>query len=357
MLFPYRRVRNRMKGMHSFVTYIFARVWCRAPANDYSIALFHGLPSLYYVMDELYRDDLAGVNKGAGAFFYRCINEIFLEFKQLTPPQIASYRKMFLENNDIRALCEGKKNPTRYAEIQKDSLINKIEEFFSTLYSSGFFDLAVVKQQIGANLRDHYKAFSKLNNMPCCPFCGILPMDSEFDPTKEAYDHYLPSSKYPFNSVNLRNLAPSCYKCNSQNKGAKDPLLTDSKVKSKAFYPYTPSKYPIQVSVQFKTPDKFPLELGDVNIELTCAGHEEEIDTWDRLYKIRARYASKCLVSGRSYWIQRVLDEKNNYPLVSQNALDRELQACVDFPWHDVNFLKNAFLAESLKTNLIRKQT
>jgi len=357
MLFPYQRVRNRMKGMHSFVAYIFARVWCRAPANDYSIALFHGLPSLYYVMNELYRDDLAGINKGAGAFFYRSVNEIFLEFKQLTPPEIKHYRNMFMNNNNIQELCEGKKNATRYAEMPKDLLQAKIEAFCSTLYSSGFFELAAVKQQIGANLRDHYKEFSKLNNMPCCPFCGLIPMDSEFDPTKEAYDHYLPSSKYPFNSVNLRNLAPACYKCNSQNKGAKDPLLPENGIKTKAFYPYTSSKYPIQVSVKFKTPDQVPSTLEDINIELTCAGHEEEIDTWDRLYKVRTRYAAKCLTSGRSFWLQRILDEKNNYPFISQDALDRELQGCVDFPWHDANFLKSAFLAESLKINLIRKHT
>lgn len=98
-----------------------------------------------------------------------------------------------------------------------------IEAFFSKLYSCGFFELAIVKENIGADLKEHYKEFSSLNNMPCCPFCGLLPMDSEYDPTREAYDHYLPASKYPFNSVNLRNLAPACYKCNSQNKGAKDP--------------------------------------------------------------------------------------------------------------------------------------
>ncbi|MBD8191488.1 hypothetical protein IFR35_03265 [Pseudomonas fluorescens] len=354
MLFPYQQVRHRMKGMHSFVAYIFSRVWCRAPANNYSIALFHGLPSLYHVMDELYRDDLAGKNKGAGAFFYRYINEIFLEFKQLTPNEIKSYRSMFMDNNNIQALCEGKKSPTRYSEIPKDKLFKKIEEFFSTLYSSGFFELAIVKRHIGTNLREHYKAFTKINNMPCCPFCGLIPMDLEFDPSKEAYDHYLPSSKYPFNSVNLRNLAPACYKCNSQNKGAKDPLSPQEGVRKKAFYPYNSRKYPIQVSIQFNNPAQFPSTLEDIHIELSCAGHEEEIETWDRLYQVRARYASKCLTSGRSYWLQRLLDEKNNYPLVAQDALARELQGCIDFPWHDANFLKYAFLAESLKTNLMR---
>ncbi|WP_432668659.1 HNH endonuclease [Pseudomonas umsongensis] len=354
MLFPYGRIRHRMRAMHGFISYIFSRVWCRAPNVEYSIELFDALPSLYSIMNDLYLKDLAGVDTGAGAFFYRYINEIFLEFKNLTPAQIASYRKMFMDNNDIQALCEGKKEPTRYPDAPDSVLMGKIENFFSKLYSGGFFDLAVVKKNIGTDLREHYKAFAEFNGMPCCPFCGLMPMDSEFDPSREAYDHYLPSSKYPFNSVNLKNLAPSCYKCNSQSKGAKDPLLNDAGVRTKAFYPYLSSKYPIKVSVHFKNPHQLPVVADDISITLDCAGHEEEVETWDRLYKVRTRYAAKCLSVGAKYWLQRVLEEKDNYNLASQDLLTKELDTCKDFPWHDTNFLKNAFLVESLKTSLIK---
>nr|WP_216295127.1 hypothetical protein [Delftia acidovorans]MCA1070667.1 hypothetical protein [Delftia acidovorans] len=344
MLFPYKRPRHPMRAMHGFVTYVFAKVWCRAPNEEYSVELFKGLPALYAIMDELHRADLAGTEKGAGAFFYRHVNQIFQEFKQLNPGQIRSYRKMFRDNNNIQALCEGKKEPGRYIADTQNALMKTIEAFFSKLYSCGFFELSMVKEHIGADLKEHYKAFSSLNDMPCCPFCGLLPMDSEYDPTREAYDHYLPASKYPFNSVNLRNLAPACYKCNSQNKGAKDPLQDEAGIKRKAFYPYAADSYQIQVSVHFKSVARLPKKEQDIRINLSCAGYDEEIETWDRLYKIRERYTAKCLSSsGAKYWLQRILDENKNYQQFSQDALNKELEQCESFPWHESNFLKGAF--------------
>nr|WED70077.1 hypothetical protein PJ912_12615 [Pectobacterium colocasium] len=344
MLFPYKRPRHPMRAMHGFVAYIFDRVWCCAPHKEYSLELFKGLPALYSIMEELHRADLAGIEKGAGAFFYRHVNQIFQEFKQLSPEDIRSYRQIFMANNDIQALCEGKKEPSRYIAKTKNVLMQAIEVFFSNLYSCGFFELKVVKQHVGADLQEHYKTFSALNDIPCCPFCGLMPIDSEFDPTREAYDHYLPASKYPFNSVNLRNLAPACYKCNSQNKGAKNPLQDEAGVKKKAFYPYAAASYPIKVSVYFNSVDQIPATTQEISIDLSCAGYDEEIETWNRLYKIRERYTAKCLSFGTKYWLQRVLDENENYKQISQDALNKELEQCEKYPCYESNFLKGAFL-------------
>lgn len=229
-----------------------------------------------------------------------------------------------------------------------------IEAFFSELYSCGFFSLKIVKEYIGADLKKHYSDFASLNKMPCCPFCGLLPMDSEYDPTREAYDHYLPASKYPFNSVNLRNLAPSCYKCNSQNKGSKDPLQDEAGARFKAFYPYFSDSYPIKVAMHFKSAARLPAEKDEICIDLSCAGYDEEIETWDRLYKIRKRYVAKCLSSsGAKYWLQRVLDENENYKQVSQDALSKELKQFESFPWHESNFLKSAFFNACQEIELI----
>ncbi len=354
MLFPYKRPRHPIRAMHGFITYIFDKVWCCAPNEEYSLELFKGFPNLYAVMDELHRADLAGVEKGAGAFFYRCVNEIFKEFKDLSSEELKFYRKAFRNNNHIQALCEGRKEPVRYIAGTQSPLMEAIEAFFSKLYSCGFFSLKVVKEHIGADLQKHYSDFACLNKIPCCPFCGLLPMDSEYDPTREAYDHYLPSSKYPFNSVNLRNLAPSCYKCNSQNKGAKDPLHDESGNRFKAFYPYFSDSYQIKVSMHFKSATKLPAEEDEIYIDLSCAGYEEEIATWDRLYKIRKRYVAKCLSSsGAKYWLQRVLDENENYKQVSHDALNKELKQFESFPWHENNFLKRAFFNACQEVALI----
>lgn len=354
MLFPYRPVRHGMSHMHGFVAYIFARVWCRAPHLDYSIDLFSSLPSLYSIMEQLDREDKAGVEKGAGAFFYRHVNEIFIEFKSLSAAEIKSFRKMFLVNNNIQALCEGRGTPFRYPAGATSGLQVKIKKFFSELYRSGFFNLKVVKDNIGSDLLDHYKEFTKINQIPCCPFCGLQPMDNEYDPTREAYDHYLPSSVYPFNSVNFKNLAPACHKCNSQYKLAKDPLMDDAGSPRRAFYPYSGKRYGIEVSIQFTISKQRPSEPKHIQVDLACEGYEDEVATWNAIYKIKDRYIAKCCLTPTSTaWLNRVLIECRNYRRSPQEALEAELLACSESPWVDVSFLKAAYLREADRTGLL----
>lgn len=354
MLFPYTPVRHGMRQMHAFVAYIFVKVWCKAPDHDYSIDLFRGLTSLYSIMEQLDREDKAGAEKGAGAFFYRHVNEIFVEFKSLSPNDIKNFRKMFLTNNNIQALCEGRHAPFRYPVGASTPLQAKIKEFFSELYKSGFFNLKVVKDNIGANLHDHYRAFARANAMPCCPFCGLQPMDTEYDPTREAYDHYLPSSVYPYNSVNFRNLAPACHKCNSQYKGAKDPLLSDDGTQRRAFYPYSLRSYNIQISVRFLSNGQRPTKPEHIQVNFACPGYEEEIATWDSVYKIRKRLIAKCCLPPISNaWLNRILIECRNYDRSPQQALEAELLACSESPWVDASFLKATYLQAAEQAGLI----
>ena len=354
MLFPYTPIRHGMRQMHAFVAYIFAKVWCKALDHDYSIDLFRGLISLYSIMEQLDREDKAGAEKGAGAFFYRHVNEIFIEFKSLSSDEIKDFRKLFLTNNNIQALCKGRLSPFRYPVGSTVPLQTKIKKFFSELYGSGFFNLKVVKDNIGANLHDHYKAFAKANAMPCCPFCGLQPMDTEYDPTREAYDHYLPSSVYPFNSVNFRNLAPACHKCNSQYKGAKDPLMSNDGIQRRAFYPYSLQVHNIQISVQFLSNGQRPTDPMHIQVDLACPGYEEEITTWDSLYKIRQRFIAKCCSPAvNKAWLNRILIECRNYGRLPQQALEAELLACSESPWVESSFLKAAYLREADRAGLI----
>jgi hypothetical protein len=355
MLFPYIPFRHGMREMHAFVAYIFAKVWCKAPNHDYSIDLFRGFPSLYTIMEQLDLEDKAGNDKGAGAFFFRHVNEIFIEFKSLTSDEIKNCRKMFLANNNIRALCEGRHIPSRYPSGTMTPLMQKLKFFFSGLYSSGFFNLAIVKSNLGTNLHEHYREFARVNEIPCCPFCGLQPMDTEYDPTREAYDHYLPASVYPFNSVNFKNLAPACHKCNSQIKGAKDPLLSKTGTQRRAFYPYSPNNYNIKISVSFANTGNLPTKPEHIKINLACPGHTSEISTWNSLYKIKSRYAAKCCAPQISKaWLNRILIECRNYGRSPQQALEAELLTCHESPWVEISFLKAAFLQEAYRTGLIQ---
>jgi hypothetical protein len=351
MLFPYRYIAHPLEQMQDFVDFIFHEVWCKAPDAEYGIHLYESNECLHRIMAELIRLDLAGKMKDGSAakFFYDGVNEIFNEFKMLTEDEIADYTLKFDANNKIEALCNGDDGlmPVTYESLNpaKAALNKKIGEFFKKLYSSGFFDLQIVKENIGVTLGDYYRSFVRNNDDGVCPFCGILPIDGEYDPTREAFDHYLPKSKYPFNSVNLKNLSPSCNKCNSGNKRDKDPLHDEQNHRRKAFFPFCEEQPHIDISVSIKEKKWSTLTPETVTVGIHSADFPDETDTWNKLFYIEQRYAAKCCnKNGGLYWLNRVINEHQNYRLSRQEMLEAEIQSAAASPWTDANFLKKAFL-------------
>jgi len=349
MLFPYTYVPHQMEKMQEFIDFIFYEVWCKALTSEYGIHLFKPCEPLHQIMNELYRRDLADTLKdGAGKWFYLAVNEIFNEFKELDNPEINDYCQCYQANNLIEELCINSPgtSPVQYRDLNpsKKDLNTRLSDFFSKLYSSGFFGLAVVKKALGSDLSAYYDDFVRMNSPECCPFCGLLPIDNEYDPTREAFDHYLPKSKYPFNSVNLKNLAPSCNKCNSGNKRDKDPLHKNGK-RRKAFYPFSNVNADIQISIDIFSRYWENPQPTDLKISIASASHSDEIETWDDLFQIKARYFAKCCDPGGGvYWRTRVLEEYENYGQSVKSMLAAEIKTAENHPWSESNFLKKAFL-------------
>jgi len=83
-----------------------------------------------------------------------------------------------------------------------------------------------------------------LKDVRYCPYCNAETVYAiEMKPSgkgrapliKVAFDHFYPKGRYPFLSVSLYNLIPSCYRCNSQFKIAHYKELNDT------LHPYTDS--------------------------------------------------------------------------------------------------------------------
>lgn len=58
-----------------------------------------------------------------------------------------------------------------------------------------------------------------------CPYCDqsyTFTVEGEKSAFRPALDHYYSKAQYPYLSVSLHNLIPSCYACNSNLKGTKD---------------------------------------------------------------------------------------------------------------------------------------
>lgn len=351
MLFTYKYIPHAMEKMQTFIDFIFYEVWCKAPSTQYGIHLYTTEPDLHKIMKQLFLLDSAGQLKegSASLFFYEGVNGIFNEFKSLEPTEIADYKSKFTANNKIEELCRCDTGitPANYESLNpaKDKLNEKIGEFFKKLYSSGFFDLKFVKDIIGVTLADHYRSFVQKNDDCICPFCGLQPLDGQYDPTREAYDHYLPKGKYPFNSVNLKNLAPSCSKCNSGNKQDCDPLHDKAHTRRKAFYPFSVTDPNISISVTIKEKVWSPLTPEKLSIDIQSDTFPDEAKTWIELFRIEQRYASRCCnKNGGLHWLNRVIAEHKNYKLSRQEMFATEIESATASPWADANFLKRAFL-------------
>lgn len=62
-------------------------------------------------------------------------------------------------------------------------------------------------------------------NIKVCPYCNrqyISPFYSDNGKVRADFDHFLPKSIYPYFSISLYNIVPSCKQCNQSLKRAKD---------------------------------------------------------------------------------------------------------------------------------------
>lgn len=351
MLFSYSYLPDhKLEAMQSIVEYLFNEVWCKALDEEYGIHLFHGLPILHKVLEELDKRESAGLlnEKGTDTKFYLSVNKIFNKFELLERNDLLVYQKYFNDNNHIDALCANTVgvDPIHYSGLDSKykGLNDELATFFTALYSSGFFGLAFVKDLIGADLTDYYKDFVHHNVKGTCPFCGLYPLDNEFDPTREAFDHYLPKAKYPFNSVNLRNLAPSCNKCNSGNKGDKDPLHKSSGERRKAFYPFSMIEPDLKLSVDVVRKNWKDLQPDDLLITYNTQMHQDEIETWKALFRIDQRYKAKLCGTDARAWLEQIRTMSDKFKSMPSECISIMEESAEEFPFSECNFLKFSYL-------------
>jgi len=123
-----------------------------------------------------------------------------------------------------------------------------------------------------------------------CAFCGYEAADNSLVRTMD-WDHYLARSLYPLAGVNLRNFAPMGDGCNSSFKQAKDILRTDAGIRRRCFDPYAsePATMDLLASTLFARGPGQQLPEWIV----TFKGDAEYCQTWDNVFSLRTRWASK----------------------------------------------------------------
>ena len=362
MLFPYRPVPDHaMEKMHQYVDFIFHQIWCLAPEQDYGLELFEAHPDLHEIIQGLEAKDRAGKLKsnGAGYQFLRNLNLVFSEFKKLTPSEIEDYQTRFAANNNLEDLCQNLPDcqPSPYSSLPDRPALNAaLHKFYSTLYSSGFFGLKRVREKLGSDLKSYYRDFAGENKRGICPFCGLSPMRGKFTKSREANDHFLPKSKYPFNSVNLLNLAPACSTCNSGYKGDTDPLFDKNNQRRKAINPFGSTSLDFSIHFDLQIKDWENMNPEQLNLTIDSDSHPEETDTWKNLYGVEERYQDFLCSSeegvGCYYWYTQVLDEWKEDGRHPSDHLDTLRRQTALNPIIEHKFLKLPFLESCQQAGL-----
>lgn len=220
-----------------------------------------------------------------------------------------------------------------------DGLHSNVREAIRNLFDFGFELLTEV------GVRDeHYKVIYESSAGHICPFCGTEYFEAPGAP-REALDHYLAKSRYPFAAANLRNLAPMGHKCNSSYKQAQDLLHVSNGGRRVAFDPYS------HAAITIVLDDSDPFGGATTNAPswvIHFLPDTPAAKTWDDVFSIRTRYRQSHLdrdylswLGGFSKWARREgVQIDTDAGLV--DALGRYEEFWVDLGIQDRAFLKAA---------------
>lgn len=144
--------------------------------------------------------------------------------------------------------------------------------------------------QLAKALRDIQFETCQNHGVRVCPYCGL----DYFQPVgarRNALDHLMPISKYPFASADFRNLPPTCHACNSLYKGDKDVLVDDAGARRLCSDPYAGPIYVITLEGSIfgygNTVRGFRLPRWQINLSGPAI---QQAETWDNVYQIKSRY-------------------------------------------------------------------
>lgn len=346
MLFTYKYLENHpIYQLHNWIEQVFLTVWCEASTDKpYSIDL---LPEPIKELTMEIHDS----EKVEKDYLYGPIEKIYVLFQQLDQSTIGQLRKAYLDNNNIEQLCKGETDcePFQYDNLEaiNSDLKGLIDKLCKQLFNN-LIRLKLVTDRLGADLDDHYNKFFQ-QNLEKCPFCGLDSILGANHSKRDAYDHYLPKDLYPFNSINFRNLAPMCPRCNSSYKLRTDPLKGGETLRRKSFYIYDEKEHPgLSVDLHFKKSYTDDMQPTDLELEVTLKDHEEEVETWMDVFGIEERYKAKCLPgSDGKYWHMQVYDELMNFrdnPKEFEKEVSKMIQRAEKYPLSESNLIKAAFL-------------
>lgn len=370
MIFTYQYFKHDIEKLQEFLDFLFYDVWLVAEGT-FNFSRLNKNDTLKQICEKLELEDTEW-----GNFFNGRIAWVYDEFAKINDDNFKlQLIDCYYNNNNIEELCSKKTlQPITYSElkVKYPELEKAINSFYSKLYGSESpFNLEAFGQLSKKLLQSHYKAFVYNNTDGICPFCGINSIDGNLVSTKDAYDHYLPKSIYPFNSVNFKNLSPMCYKCNSGNKGTNDPI-EHVKGRKLAFYPYANIHPEIEFEFELLTTNVKAITPADYKLSINAPTNTEELETWKRVFKIDRKYKPDgsieyygrydeliCNKHKAKEWYEDIYDYFENATLLSdikkaEEYYEKVIKATTRNPRLVKNTIKRKFLEECKTKGLFK---
>lgn len=184
-----------------------------------------------------------------------------------------------------------------------DSWINKKSNLFYDETISGNDKSTLFGKRIKKTFRySEFRAnncveFSKIIGIKTCPYCNAMLAINVDKKARYQLDHFYPKSRYPYLSISLFNLIPSCNNCN-HIKGDKDVTLIEN------FHLYS--------NKPAKEIFKFELNSVDVIRNLTgLSGDQLKVN----FTHTDVSYKSFVDNHNKSFYIQEIYDTQNDIAL------------------------------------------
>lgn len=283
MIYSYNKILHTITGFHDSICYIFEKIFDLDLEN--------------YDEAKLVEPSFLPIIKASPVRLETPLKKIVEVYHSLPLAAKIQLKYIYEVNNDITSLSDKTKDLGKYNAIHPN-ISKLIKDFFTTLWE----DYPIVNQielDFGT-VKSHYDALVDPSNCKAfvCPFCGTETFLSSKGKYREAYDHLLAKSEYPFISVNFEFIFPMCHRCNSTEKGVVDPLYSKDGLRITAYNPYDDriNKYPLELNfVLNEAYNKAKLEtlLKSISWDLEFKRNgikDEELISWNVVFGIERRY-------------------------------------------------------------------
>jgi hypothetical protein len=216
---------------------------------------------------------------------------------------------VFVNNNEIRRLCEDKAFSLAPISSLSDALQSGVKDLFAFLFDNTLSTRIFLSSIDGHSLTDHYLKFRELNEA-VCPFCSMENYPDKSSGTRASYDHYLSRSLYPFAGCNFLNLVPMCKSCNeAPNKRDKDILFMDGAKprRRQVFFPYE-NQSGIRLSV-LRRKKRSVDSLGTWRVlmePIRRRADREKLSTSDAVFRLTTRLEAR-IAEKNATWVKHLI--------------------------------------------------